>query len=61
MNIVLGTSDGDICRDDNLKMSRLLANKSINHWYDEKPWASHDWPLWKLMFSEYVRKMPLHI
>ncbi len=60
MNIVLGTSDWDICREDNLNMSRLLANKGINHWYDEKRWASHDWPLWKTMFSEYVRKMPLY-
>ena len=61
MNIVLGTSDGDICREDNLNMSRLLANKGINYWYDEKRWASHDWPLWKIMFSDYVRKITLHI
>jgi len=61
MNIVLGTSDGDICREDNLQMSILLSNKGINHIYDEKRWASHDWPLWKIMFSEYVRKIPLHI
>lgn len=57
MNIVLGTSDWDICREENLNMSRLLTNKGINHLYDEKRWASHDWPLWKIMFSEYVRKM----
>jgi esterase/lipase superfamily enzyme len=57
MNIVLGTSDWDICRQDNIAMSRLLANKGIEHWYDEKKWASHDWPLWNMAFPEYVSKM----
>lgn len=57
MSIVLGTSDWDICRQDNIEMSRMLANKGINHWYDEKKWANHDWPLWNMMFPEYVSKI----
>ncbi|MFN3849932.1 MAG: alpha/beta hydrolase-fold protein [Spirosomataceae bacterium] len=57
MSVVLGTSDWDICRQDNIDMSRILASKGINHWYDEKKWASHDWPLWNMMFPEYIGKM----
>lgn len=54
IKIVLGTSDWDICRDDNIAMSRLLGDKQINHWYDEKKWIAHDWPLWNSMFPEYL-------
>lgn len=54
LRIVLGTSDWDICREDNIRMSRLLGEKQINHWYDEKKWAPHDWPLWNNMFPEYL-------
>lgn len=57
MKIVLGTSDWDICRQDNIEMSRLLASKEIGHWYDERKWATHDWPLWKMVFPEYVSQM----
>lgn len=57
MKIVLGTSDWDICKQDNIDFSRLLASKNIEHWYDEKKWAEHDWPLWKMMFPEYVSKL----
>lgn len=54
MQIVLGTSDWDICRDKNIHMSGILNSKGIDHWYDEKKWTPHDWPLWKMMFPEYV-------
>lgn len=56
MEIVLGTSEWDICLDKNRHMSRILNNKGIAHWYDEKKWAEHDWPLWKMMFPEYLEK-----
>jgi len=42
MKIVLGTSDWDICRGDNINLSRILGEKQINHWYDEKKWITHD-------------------
>ncbi len=54
MQIVLGTSDWDICLDKNKNMSDILTGKGIDHWYDEKKWISHDWPLWKIMFPEYI-------
>src|SRR5690606_28847910 len=55
MKIVLGTSDWDICRDENLRLSRLLGQKQIDHWYDEKKWITHDWPLWNMSFPEYLK------
>lgn len=57
MNIVLGTSDWDICRKDTIELSSILANKGINHWYDERKWANHDWPLWNSMFPDYLSKV----
>ncbi|MDP5139337.1 MAG: alpha/beta hydrolase-fold protein [Spirosomaceae bacterium] len=57
MKIVLGTSDWDICRKDNIEMSQLLASKGINHWYDEQKWAEHDWKLWNRVFPYYLDKM----
>ncbi|SEL00610.1 Esterase/lipase superfamily enzyme [Maribacter orientalis] len=54
MQIVLGTSDWDICLDKNRNMSAILKRKGITHWYDEKKWIDHDWPLWKMMFPEYL-------
>jgi esterase/lipase superfamily enzyme len=56
MQIVLGTSDWDICRDKNLHMSGILNAMGIDHRYDEKKWTPHDWPLWKMVFPEYVAR-----
>jgi esterase/lipase superfamily enzyme len=57
LRIVLGTSDWDICRDGTLNLSQILGNKKINHWFDEKRWAKHDWPLWNMAFPEYLNKV----
>jgi esterase/lipase superfamily enzyme len=54
MNIILGTSDWDICKEDNLHMSYLLSQKNIKHWLDMRKWAKHDWPLWRQMFPHYL-------
>ena len=54
MQIVLGTSDWDICLQKNQYMSGILNAKGISHWYDEKKWIKHDWPLWKMVFPEYA-------
>ncbi len=54
MGIILGTSDWDICKDKNQQMSGILNAKGIDHWYDEKKWAKHDWPLWCMVFPEYL-------
>jgi esterase/lipase superfamily enzyme len=54
MKIVLGTSEHDICRGDNEAMSHLLHQKGINHWLDMRPFANHDWPVWREMFPHYL-------
>lgn len=54
MNIVLGVGEWDICFDANQRMSDILATKNINHWYDVRKWAEHDWPLWRQMFPHYL-------
>lgn len=57
IKIVLGTSDWDICRNETLRLSQIMVKKGINHWYDEKKWATHDWPLWNMMFPEYLNSV----
>ncbi|MBT8187798.1 MAG: esterase family protein [Croceitalea sp.] len=57
MKIILGTSEWDICLDANKTLAGILTNKNIPHWYDEKKWAEHDWPLWRMMFPEYLAQL----
>ena len=54
MNIVLGTSEWDICLEANKHMSGILHAKGINHWLDVRGWVKHDWPLWREMFPHYL-------
>lgn len=54
MNIVLGTSEWDICRPANEHISHLLHRKSVGHWLDMRGWKEHDWPLWQEMFPHYL-------
>ncbi|MCB0707171.1 MAG: esterase family protein [Saprospiraceae bacterium] len=54
MNIVLGTSEWDICLEANQKLSGILHQKGINHWLDVRGWQEHDWPLWREMFPHYL-------
>lgn len=54
MHIVLSTSDWDSCRPKNQHMAGILSAKGIPHWYDEKRWIEHDWPLWKMVFPQYI-------
>ncbi len=54
MNIVLGVGEWDICLAANQHMSHLLNSKGINHWYDLRRWAEHDWPIWRDMFPHYL-------
>ena len=56
MNIVLSTSDQDSCKPKNLNMAGILDAKGIDYWYDEKKWINHDWPLWKMVFPEYLER-----
>jgi esterase/lipase superfamily enzyme len=54
MNIILGTSEHDICKGYNYQLSNILNHKHINHWLDVRPFALHDWPIWKEMFPHYL-------
>ena len=54
MQIVLGTSNWDICLDNNLKFSDKLRRRGIPHWLDIRGDIEHDWPLWLEMFPHYV-------
>lgn len=54
MHIVLSTSDQDICLEPTKEMAGLLTSKGINHWYDERKWISHDWPLWRMVFPMFI-------
>lgn len=56
MNIVLSTSDWDSCKPKNDNMAGILESKGIDFWYDERKWIHHDWPLWKMVFPEYLGK-----
>jgi esterase/lipase superfamily enzyme len=54
MKIVLGTSNWDMCMDQNVKLSGMLNDKAIPHWLDV--WndnSTHDWPLWVRMAAKY--------
>jgi esterase/lipase superfamily enzyme len=57
MKIVLGTSDRDICRGDNERLSKILNDKGINHWLDIRHNADHDWPIWRSMLPDYLSKL----
>lgn len=54
MNIVLSTSDQDICLDQTREMAGILYSKGINYWYDERKWINHDWPLWRMVFPMFI-------
>ena len=54
MNIILGTSEWDICLEANQNMSAILHAKGVNHWLDVRGWKKHDWPLWREMFPHYL-------
>ncbi len=56
MHIVLSTSDWDSCQPKNKHMAGILEAKGIPYWYDERKWIDHDWPLWKMVFPEYINK-----
>jgi esterase/lipase superfamily enzyme len=57
MDIVLGTSNWDICFDANIKLSDCLEAKRIRHWLDVRKDKHHDWPIWKEMFPHYLSRI----
>ncbi len=57
MKIVLGTSEHDFCKGENERMSGILHQKGIQHWLDVRPGATHDWPVWREMFPDYLSQI----
>ncbi|QOD61083.1 esterase family protein [Polaribacter haliotis] len=57
MKIILGTSDWDICLEANQILAKILTEKNIPFWFDERKWAEHDWPIWREMFPHYLSKI----
>jgi esterase/lipase superfamily enzyme len=54
MRIVLGSSDWDVCLDQNAKLSEKLNAKGVPHWLDVyQDHSPHDWPLWRRMAGKY--------
>ncbi|MDX2283228.1 MAG: esterase [Bacteroidia bacterium] len=54
MGIILGLGEHDICRAANEHMAYLLSQKQVPFWFDMRPGAVHDWPVWKEMFPHYL-------
>jgi esterase/lipase superfamily enzyme len=57
MGIVFGTGDGDMCLEDNKRISGILASKGIEHWLDIRPGTGHDWQWWREMFPFYLAQI----
>jgi esterase/lipase superfamily enzyme len=57
MKIILGTSEWDICLESNQILAKILSNKNIPFWFDERKQAEHDWPIWREMFPHYLSEI----
>jgi esterase/lipase superfamily enzyme len=57
MDVVLGTSNWDICFDANLQLHEVLRVKNVNHWLDVRNDQKHDWPVWRDMFPNYLSRL----
>src|SRR5690606_35110373 len=57
MNIILGTSEWDICLNTNVQMSHALNRIGVEHWLNIWGWEKHDWPLWCKMFPNYLSRL----
>lgn len=54
LRIILGTTDSDICLEQNKQFSGILQQKDMHHWLDIRENRSHDWPVWREMFPHYI-------
>jgi esterase/lipase superfamily enzyme len=53
--LVLATGETDICRDDNIRLSKIMESKQIPHYLDV--WLNgtgHDWPWWEQMAQKFL-------
>ena len=54
MKIILGVGEWDICLEANQRLAKILTEKQMPFWFDERKWAEHDWPIWRQMFPHYL-------
>jgi esterase/lipase superfamily enzyme len=57
MGIVLGAGDQDFCLPQNRRLADILTRKGIPYWFDIRPNAVHDWPVWREMLPTYFGRM----
>ena len=54
MRIILATGENDLCLDDNVRMSKVLAAKGIPHYLDIwRDGTGHDWRWWRSMAQKF--------
>ena len=41
----------------NQRLSEILNHKNVRHWFDIRPGAVHDWPVWREMMPDYLGKI----
>ncbi len=54
LQLVLSTSDQDVCKEPTRRLAACLNEKNITHWYDEKIGMPHDWPLWREVLPRFI-------
>jgi esterase/lipase superfamily enzyme len=55
LRIVLATVETDICLQENLRLSYIMASKGIAHWLDVwRDGTGHDWPWWQRMAQKFL-------
>jgi esterase/lipase superfamily enzyme len=55
LRIVLATGEADICLQENLRLSYIMASKGIAHWLDVwRDGTGHDWPWWQRMAQKFL-------
>lgn len=54
LRIILGTTQIDICLDQNKRLSEILHKKNLQHWLDIRGDQPHDWAVWLEMFPHYI-------
>lgn len=57
LGVILGVGEHDFCLDANIHFAGILQQKGISHWLDIRAGATHDWPVWRAMFPEYVGQL----
>ncbi len=57
IKIFIGVGEHDFYTNENRRLSEILNSKKIDHYFEIRANAYHDWPYWREMFTEYVSKI----